>query len=69
MSVLNPYRKAITALVTALIGWGASVVVSPSSSVTSGEWIELAVAAAIALGVYAVPNAARAPAEPAEPRG
>lgn len=52
-------RKATTALVTSVIVWGGAVVVSPSGPITSAEWVELAGAAAVALGVWAVPNAIR----------
>jgi uncharacterized membrane protein len=51
-----PYRKTITALVTAAIGWATLVVTSDSSVITPEEWIAGATALAIALGVYAVPN-------------
>jgi hypothetical protein len=56
LRLLGSYAKAVTALVGALIAWGTAVVVSPSSQITSGEWIELAAAVAVALGVLAVPN-------------
>lgn len=49
-------RKALTPLVTGLIGWGAVVIHSPSGPVTAQEWWGLAVVAATALGVYAIPN-------------
>lgn len=57
--MLDPYRKTITALVTGAIGWATLVVVSDSVPITGPEWIAGATAAAIALGVYAVPNASR----------
>lgn len=50
------YNKTITALVTGLIGWAAVVVTSESTKITSSEWLALAVAVAVALGVYSVPN-------------
>lgn len=56
MSNLPAYRKTVTALVTGLIGWAAVVVNSTSASITSSEWITLAVVVATALGVYSVPN-------------
>lgn len=53
-------KKTATALATGLIGWGTAVVVSPSASITSSEWIGLATVGAVALGVYAIPNAPKA---------
>jgi len=52
----SPYRKTVTALVTALIGWVSAVLVSVPESPTSAEWIGLATVVAVALGVFAVPN-------------
>lgn len=46
----NGHRKAITAAAGVVIG-GATVAFG-----TSNHWVTLAVAAATALGVYAVPN-------------
>jgi hypothetical protein len=53
---MTRYQKTISALVTGLLGWGAIVVVSDPTAITASEWIALGVAAATALGVYAVPN-------------
>jgi hypothetical protein len=52
----GPYSKTIAAIVTAVLGWVAAVVVSAPEAVTSAEWLTLAVAVATALGVYAVRN-------------
>lgn len=56
MSVLNRYQKAIAALVTGAIGWGAVVIASTPTEITASEWLALAVVVATALGVYSVPN-------------
>jgi hypothetical protein len=56
MNNLPAYRKAITAIITGLIGWGAAVVVSDRASISASEWILLATVLATALGVYSVPN-------------
>lgn len=53
---MNRYAKSVTALVTAVLGWGAVVVASPPGPVTAAEWLSLGVAVATALGVYAVRN-------------
>jgi len=50
------FNKTIVAVVTGLIGFGILVVDSPSSAITSTEWIAGAIALATAIGVYAVPN-------------
>ena len=50
-------RKALTPLVTGLIGWTAVVIHSPSGVITANEWWGLGVVVATALGVYAIPNA------------
>lgn len=49
-------QKSVTALTTGVIGWGFVVVASPSAPITASEWLGLAVVAATAAGVYAVPN-------------
>lgn len=54
--MLATYRKTITAVVTGLIGWGTTVVVSTPTAVTAAEWIGLATVLAVALGVWGVPN-------------
>ena len=67
---LGAYNKTITALVTGLIGWAAVVVTSARGSISSSEWLGLAVAVATALGVYAVPNgptAVQVVNDPADP--
>lgn len=53
---LSRYRKTITAVIVALIGWATAVVTSPSEAITAAEWIFGATGLAAALGVYAVPN-------------
>lgn len=53
---LSKYRKTIAAIIVGLIGWATVVVNSPSTKITSSEWIMLAVALATALGVYITPN-------------
>lgn len=65
MTLFGKYQKAITALVSGGIGWGAVVISSPSGPITASEWLGLAVVVAVALGVYAVPNTPPAPT-PAE---
>lgn len=52
------YAKAITALVTAILGWFAVVIASSPNTwhVTNSQWLGLAVAVATALGVYGMPN-------------
>ena len=57
-------NKTITALITGLIGWATLVVNSPSAGITSSEWVELATALAVALGVYTISNA-----KPSTPSG
>jgi hypothetical protein len=61
LSKLAPYQKAVAALVTAVLGWGAVVIASKPGPITSAEWLGLGVAAATALGVYGVPNVPKAP--------
>jgi len=56
MSKLAPYRKAVTAVIVGLLGWGTVVVTSPEVAITASEWLGLGVALATALGVYRVPN-------------
>lgn len=53
---LAMYRKTITALVTGLLGWGAVVITSEPTAITSSEWLGLGVALATAFGVYQIPN-------------
>lgn len=50
------YRKTITALVTGNIGWAVIVTTSPAAHISASEWVALAIANAVALGVYATPN-------------
>jgi hypothetical protein len=56
---LAPYAKFVTALASALIGWGMVVTASAPGAPTASEWLGLAVAVCTAFGVYAVPNAER----------
>lgn len=56
MKRLNEARKAITALVTGWLGWGAVVIASDPAPVTASEWLALAIVTATAVGVYSVPN-------------
>jgi hypothetical protein len=51
-----PVQKMVTAAVVGAVGWGYSVIDSPSAPVTASEWLALATVAAVAAGVYAVPN-------------
>lgn len=53
---MNRYRKTLTAVVVAGIGWATLVVNSPPAAITASEWIVGATALATAVGVYAVPN-------------
>lgn len=66
MSGLARYQKMIAAFVTGAIGWGGVVVASAPKAITASEWLGLAVVAATALGVAAVPNAPKAPDQPPE---
>lgn len=59
LSAMGHIAKAVTALVTGCIGWATAVVNSPATDVTAPEWIALATVAAVAAGVYVVPNARR----------
>lgn len=54
---MNRYRKTITAVVVASIGWATAVVASDPAPITASEWIMGATGLAVALGVYTVPNA------------
>lgn len=56
MRNLPAYRKTITAVVGALLTWGAVVVTSDPTSVTASEWLLAAGSLATALGVYGVAN-------------
>lgn len=53
---LGTYNKTTTALVSGVLGWAAVVITSARSSISASEWLGLASAVAVALGVYAVPN-------------
>lgn len=53
---LAKYNKTIAAIVTSTIGWAASVVVSDRTTISAGEWIQLATAVATTFGVYQVTN-------------
>ena len=59
---LGPYSKAITAVVGQALTFA-------SLYYGSNHWVAAAIAAASALGVYAVPNAAKPPAPPPSPGG
>lgn len=61
MIPLGRYAKAITALVTGALGWGAVVIASKPAPVTASEWLALGVVAATALGVAGVPNTPKPP--------
>lgn len=50
------YRKSITAVVGAVLGWAAMVITSEPAAITASEWLMGATALATALGVYAIPN-------------
>lgn len=54
--MFGQYTKTITALVTGLIGWAASVVTSNAVQITAGEWVQLATVVAVTLGVYSFAN-------------
>lgn len=54
--LLGPYRKAVTGLVGALLGWALIVVASEPAGITAAEWVGGAVALATGLGVYRVEN-------------
>lgn len=55
--VLAQYCKFVAAVTTGLLGWAAQVVASEPTAITSAEWVGFGTTLAIALGVYAVPNA------------
>lgn len=57
--IFGKYAKLITALVAGAIGWATLVVNSPASAISASEWIAGATYLAVALGVFAVPNAAQ----------
>jgi hypothetical protein len=63
MFSFGKYAKAITALVTAILGWFAVVIAASPDSfhVSNSQWLGLGVALATALGVYGMPN------QPSEP--
>jgi hypothetical protein len=58
---LAEYRKSITALFTGIVGWAGFVIASAPTEITAPEWLMLATAVGIALGVYAMPNGETAP--------
>lgn len=64
---LGVYNKAVGALVVAVLGWAAAVIASAPKAITASEWLELATAAAVALGVRQLQNDAPRPAPPAPP--
>ena len=51
---LAPYRKAVTSLVGVGLTWASLYF---GSNPADAKWLSIAVGAAAALGVYAVPNA------------
>jgi hypothetical protein len=57
MIPLGPYAKTITALVAGAIGWATLVINSAPKDITGPEWIAGATYLAVALGVFAAPNA------------
>ena len=57
-------NKTLTALITGVIGWATLVVNSPAHAITPSEWIQLATAVAVALGVYTISNAPTPPTPP-----
>lgn len=50
-------RKALTPLVTGVLGWVAVVLGSAATGVTGWEWLGLAGVVATSFGVYKIPNA------------
>ena len=52
---LGPYSKAVTAAIGLALAYA-------TQHYAANQWVAIAVAAAAALGVYAVPNAAKPPA-------
>lgn len=56
MNKLKAYKKTIAAVVGALISWGQLVIFSASESITSSEWLALAIGLATAFGVYQLAN-------------
>ncbi len=52
----NQARKTVTAVVTGVIGWFATVIASEAATISQSEWLGLATILAIALGVYGVAN-------------
>ncbi len=59
-STLSQIRKAITALIGAVLTWYGVVLTQPH--ITRGDWYALAIATATGLGVYGIPN------DPAPPK-
>ena len=57
--MIAQHRKSIVAVVTALLAFATSVVLSPAAAISSAEWLAGAVTLAGALGIYATPNAAK----------
>lgn len=66
--MFGPAQKFVTALVTGWIGWGFEVVASTPSAVSAAEWLGLAAATGVALGVYAVPNVPKTISAPSPDR-
>lgn len=53
---LQPYAKAITALVGAAIGFATLVITSEPAAISAAEWLAGAIGLATSIGVYAAPN-------------
>jgi hypothetical protein len=54
---LARYRKAVMAVVAAVVAWATLVMTSTPAGVTAPEWLNGAILLCGALGVYQVPNA------------
>ena len=53
---ISDISKAIGALLVGALGWGAAVVTSSSSAITSSEWIQLATVGVTVITVYILKN-------------
>lgn len=56
LAKLAPYKKAVTALATGVVGWVTAVLASPAPGVTGTEWVVLVTVILSAAGVYGVTN-------------
>ncbi len=61
---LGPYAKGVFAALMAALVTIQGVLSGPNGEMTDREWINVALAAVTALGVYLFPNAAPAEGEP-----